>query len=118
MADEQRQRAAEWEKQSNPKDAVFGLHESGKTKSDKRWSHDARRWLRDNLRWIVALTTSTSIAAAFFLITGNDPFENFIELVLALAVGGTISAAASFRVVRGSADNDGNVTAPVARGGP
>ena len=58
------------------------------------------KWLRDNMRWIVALTASVLAAFLFFTITNNDPFEDFMELVLALAVGGTISAAASFSVAQ------------------
>lgn len=87
------------------------MHEGGQSKSDDWWPRDARKWVPGNLRWIVALVASVSIAAAFFLITENDPFEDFMELVLALAVGGTISAAASFRVVRGDANDGGDANA-------
>ena len=58
------------------------------------------KWFRDNLRWIVALAASVIAAFLFFTITNNDQFEDFMELVLALAVGGTISATASFSVAQ------------------
>lgn len=77
---------------------VFNLPAKAQSKSDVWWPRNLPKWFRDNLRWIVALVVSVLAACLFFTITNNDPFEDFMELVLALAVGGTISAAASFRV--------------------
>lgn len=78
---------------------VFNLPDEGKSKSEFGWPRNSPKWLRDNLRWISALALSVLAAYLFFTITDNDSPEDFIELVLALAVGGTVSAAVSFKVV-------------------
>lgn len=79
-------------------------------KSEPRWPRGLYEWIWDNARWIAALASSIIAAYAFFALTGSDPLD-FMELVLALAVGGTISAAASFKVMRGEAKNERQATA-------
>ena len=86
------------DKENTDSPKVFNLRDDTQSKSEFGWPRNIPKLLRDNIRWILVLGTSMSVAALFFTFTNNDPFEDFFELVLALAVGGSISAAASFRV--------------------
>ena len=80
---------------------VFSLQDGGKFKNEFGWPRDIPRLFGDNLRWIIVLGVTVGMACIFFGVTKND-LEGFIKLVLALAVGGSISAAASFRVIKES----------------
>ena len=82
------------------------MRENPPSKSEPRWTRGLCEWIWDNALWIAALASSIMAAYAFFALTGSDPLD---FMVLALAVGGQISAAASFRVMRDDAKSERQV---------
>ena len=57
------------------------------------------QWLIEhNPIWFAVFVGSVSATAIFFLLADGTDFNRFMETLLALIVGGTISAAASYKI--------------------
>lgn len=90
---------------TNHDDRTREVIETPETKVQSKWIRRKRcgtsRWLSNRLRRVVALGASMFGAFLFFAIANKGSLEDFIEPVPALAVGGTVPAAASFKVAGG-----------------
>ena len=97
------------------KDAVFGGSDLPVVSDQPRWlqrrATGIQKWLNrmpgrllaGNAGWIVVLSGSMIATIAFF---GDTRDDEFLKDVLALALGGSISAATTFRIVNAKADKN------------